>query len=64
MPNILSGKIPRYRIVYVPTKGVDPCRWQAQERVWLFFWRNLCGRTASATTQGNEILLRVERNEQ
>lgn len=47
----------RYRIIHVDTGSIDPCCWQAQKRVWLFFWRNLCGRTASATTQGNQILL-------
>ena len=47
----------RYRIILVSTAGADPCRWQAQERVWVFFWRNMCGRTSSATTQGNHILM-------
>jgi hypothetical protein len=51
----------RYRIIHVETGGIDPCCWQAQKRVWLFFWRNLCGRTASATTQGNEILKDIHR---
>lgn len=53
--------MPKYRIIYVKTGGIDPCCWQAQKRVWLFFWRNLCGRTASATTQGNEILMDIHR---
>lgn len=47
----------RYRIIHVETGSIDPCCWQAQKRVWLFFWKNLCGRTASATTQANVILL-------
>jgi hypothetical protein len=46
-----------YRIAKVKTHGIDPCCWQAQKRVWLFFWRPLCGATASATTQANEIQL-------
>ena len=47
----------KYRIAKVRTIGIDPCCWQAQKRVWFFFWKPLCGATASATTQGNEILL-------
>lgn len=43
------------RIAKVKTYGIDPCCWQAQKRVWLFFWRPLCGATASATTQAYEI---------
>lgn len=46
----------KYRIVYINGNASDPCHWQAQKRVWIFFWKNICGRTASATTQGNEIL--------
>jgi len=51
--------MPRYRIIHIKKKGIDPCCWQAQERTWLFFWRNICGATASATTQGNQILLHI-----
>jgi hypothetical protein len=56
--------MPKYRIAYVKTLGCDPCCWQAQERVWLFFWRNMCGNTASATTQGNHILIEIAKKEQ
>ena len=54
----------KYRIIYVNTGGIDPCCWQAQRRVRLFFWKNLCGRTASATTQANEILKDMLRRNQ
>ena len=49
--------MPKHRIIYVGTADSDPSHWQAQERVWLFFWRNMCGRTSSATTQANHILM-------
>lgn len=51
--------LPKYRIIYVEHKD-DPCHWQAQERVWLFFWRNICGNVSSATTAGNEILFHMK----
>jgi len=47
--------MPKYRIIYVNNKG-DPCHWQAQKRVWLFFWVNVCGNVSSATTAANELL--------
>lgn len=53
----------KYRIIYVKTGSIDPCCWQAQKRVWFFFWRNMCGRTASATTQGNHILIEIAKKE-
>ena len=46
----------KYRIIYLGYHDIDPCRWQAQERVWLFFWRNMCGATASPITQGKQIM--------
>lgn len=49
----------KYRIALVKTNGIDPCCWQAQKRTWLFFWRPMCGATASATTQGNHILIAI-----
>lgn len=55
--------MPKYRIALVKTSGIDPCCWQAQERVWLFFWRAMCGATASATTQGNHILFEIAKKE-
>ena len=53
--------MPKYRIIHVAIGRIGGCCWQAQKRVWLFFWLNLCGRTASATTQGNEILMDIHR---
>ena len=46
--------MPRYRIIFVNHKG-DPCHWQAQERVYLFFWQDLFGNVSSATTAANGI---------
>lgn len=54
---------PKYRIIYVQTAGIDPCHWQAQRRVGWFGWRNICGRTASATTQGDHILKHIRFDE-
>lgn len=52
----------RYRIAMIKTLGIDPCCWQAQRRVWFFFWRPLCGATASATTQAHEIEIHQQNN--
>jgi len=51
--------MPKYRIIYVNHPG-DPCHWQAQERVWLFFWRDICGNVSSATTAANEIQFQMK----
>ena len=45
----------KYRIIYVNHEG-DPCHWQAQKRVYLFFWENICGNVSSAHTAGGAIL--------
>jgi len=46
----------KYRIIYVDIPGdSDPCKWQAQERVYFLFWKNLFGRVSSATTAANGI---------
>jgi len=46
------------RIIYVESDN-DPCHWQVQKRVWLFFWRNVNLSFSSITTAGN--WLRKER---
>jgi len=44
----------KHRIIYVEDGG-DPCHWQVQERVWLFFWVDVCLSFSSITTAGNWI---------
>jgi len=46
--------MPKYRIIYVKHDG-DPCHWQAQERKYFFFWRNIFCNVSSATTAANGI---------
>ena len=51
--HLLLKIFPRYRIIYVLDFG--GCNWQAQKRVNLFFWKDMCGNVSSATTAAHEI---------